>query len=243
MNNIKQRNLISVISIVVGLLLVGNIVPASASTTTNKKITFTTTSEMKVIPDEVNLNFTIQGQADTLKAASSILAEKTKALRDLLKADKIANNMLQSYNLSSYPQYATNPDNINSQVITGYIIYQNFSLKLINLTTSGEIISNLTENLGENLTINNTSLAVSSISKYESKLLALASQKAKARATLYMKSFKGNSLKLLSLSENTSTNYLPYQRAAVNDSMSPKLEIDPGMQTISLTITTVWSFK
>jgi uncharacterized protein YggE len=241
---ISKNNKYANITLVAVLALIVSMLPGQAAqAATYKKITFTTTSELVVVPDQVIVYFNIQTQANTLKLATSNLAEKSKTLKALLGEKKIPLNLLQSYNLSSYPQY--NPSLLESgtQEIIGYNISQSFSLKLNNISASGEVISFLTDNLGDELSISNTSLQVSSPTKYESKLLTTAVSKAKSRAYSYMKEFKGSNLKLVSLKEGMVSNYYPTGRNTISSDSAPSISIEPGTQTLTLTITTVWSFK
>lgn len=234
----------SKITLVAVLTLIISALPSQAAqAVTYRKITFNTTSEIVVVPDQVIVYFNLQTKAKTLKVATSNLAEKTKTLKTLLADKKISLNLLQSYNLSSYPEYNQTTLENGTQEIIGYNISQSFALKLNDILTSGDIISYLTDNLGDDLSISNTSLQVASPTKYESKLLASAVSKAKSRANSYMKEFKGSNLKLVSLKESTVSNYYPGARSAVSSDSSSNISIEPGTQTLTLTITTVWSFK
>ena len=230
--------------VVFSMILTLVLLPLPAQAANNKKITFQTTSELSVVPDQMLVNFSLRGQALTLKEATNILAVKTKLLQTLLNDKNISPKLLQSYNLSSYPEYNPNPKDPNTSVITGYNITQSYNLKLNDLNSAGSLITYLTDNLGDNLSINSSTLSIASLSNYEKKLLSLATNKAQARAKLYSQAFKGKNIKLLSLTEANINTYTPYPRmSAASDSSAPTITIDPGTQNISLTITTVWIFN
>lgn len=156
----------------------------------NNSITFRAQAEVTAIPDIAVFQVTIRSEEKDVSAAQQKMSEKSAQLLALLQENKIEKADIKTTNYSTYPKYIYQTDACRNnvcpptkQILAGYEATQTFSLKLRDISKSGEILSKIstleiTEISGPNLMIDKPEDF-----KAQAQAQAIAKAKAQAKST------------------------------------------------------------
>lgn len=144
--------------------------------------------KVSVTPDIVNINLGVQSQeasvADAMKKTSDAMAK----VMDILKANNIADNDIQTQQFSVYPQYSYD-QTTGKQNITGYQVINTINVKLRDISKVGSLIDAVVAAGGNLTVINNVNFTVEDPTKYyddaRQKAIDDANKKAQEIASLY----------------------------------------------------------
>jgi len=217
-------------------LLLSSFAPANAATST-RYISLPITVSAEVVPDTLIAYFSTSYFALENDEALANLALGSKNLINAFKAKKLSSKDIKTSSVNLYPEY-TYPDD-SEPVLKGYRATQSHTVTFRDIAKSGEILSYAVSS-DPNTRLDSTSLIILDPSSFEDKLRVEAIKKAKKSALAYTKAAGVRLGKLHSIVESSNNYSQPYplERAAVSDSASKDvIEIQPGTNKISLTLT------
>ncbi len=144
--------------------------------------------KVTVTPDIVNITMGVQSQeasvADAMKKTSDAMAK----VMDVLKANNIADNDIQTQQFSINPQYSYD-QTTGTQNITGYQVTNTINVKLRDINKVGTLIDAVVAAGGNLTVINNVNFTVEDPTKYyddaRQKAIDDANKKAQEIADLY----------------------------------------------------------
>jgi uncharacterized protein YggE len=214
---------------------------AATSSNSQRTISLTTTATLNVVPDTIAFTFTLTDTEKNNDTAYSTVSGLGNKITALLKEQGIASVNITSSTVSLSPIYDYSN---NTQTLTGYQANQNFKVVLRNMKTAPTIMTKVIDLGGNAIIVNSTNTYVYNSSTNDAKLRARVVAKARATATSYAH-LLGDKLKnLVSLSENPIDNnpmpiYLAKASSTSGDTTAPSINV--GIQTLSVTISTVWA--
>lgn len=208
--------------------------PASAPS----QIVATGTGEASVTPDRATIFIGVQTRATTVGPAASENARRQRAILDTLRSLGLGSDQLSTLNYSVSPemQYAPN----QTPKVTGYVVRNTVRASLRRIDDVGKVIdAALAKGANEISSLQFTSSKADSIRR-----VALAEAVADARADAEaIAKAAGGSLGQL-LEATTSSPPRPFQEIALGKAMpaAAPTPIEPGEQTISVTVMARWAF-
>ena len=234
-----MRHILAVASIVLSTVVV--IRPASAQTSppTPPQIVATGTGEATVTPDRATIFIGVQTRATTVAPAAADNARRQRAILDTLRSLGLGSDQLATLNYSVSPemQYAPN----QTPKVTGYIVRNTVRASLHRIEDVGKVIDAvLAKGANEISSLQFTSSKADSVRRVamaEAVSNAHADAEAIARAA-------GGSLGQL-LEATTSAPPRPFQEVAFGKAQmaaAAPTPIEPGEQTISVTVMARWAF-
>jgi uncharacterized protein len=174
---------------------------------------------------------------DAMQAANTVMANVQKTL----KQDGVADADLQTSGLSVQPNY----DYANgSSRLVGYLVSENLSVVLRNLSTAGSVITDAARVGGDGLRIGGATLDLSE----DDALIAQARQNAFADAEAKAKAYAqaaGRTLgAVTSISESTATTTpqtFDYAMAAASSAAPAPVPIQAGSQDVTVDVSVTWA--
>jgi uncharacterized protein len=123
-----------------------------AAAATPRTISVTGNGTVTGTPDELRLSLDASAQAASVGAALDEANQAMTAIRDALTADHVAPADMQTAGMSVQPQY--NQQN----TITGYTVSESLTVRLRNLATAGQAITNAINAGGNAVRVDSVSL-------------------------------------------------------------------------------------
>ena len=206
-------------------------------------ITVTGTSEVAGKPDTLRLDLSVQTRADTVAKALESANSITARVQSSLTKNGVAGKDIQTSNLQVQPEYSY-PTNGNP-VVKGYTVSEGVTATLRNLGKSGNAISAAVTAGGNAVQVNGISLDLEDNGKLLSTARDRAVANAKTKAEQYAKASGRELGAVVSLSETVADPPpVAYEARALasKDSASP-VPIQPGSQTVGVTVTVVYAFR
>jgi len=229
MYKVLKIALVVFLAIAAANLLFGDMSDVRGGSKQENTITFSGHGEVNAVPDIANVSFTITKEAKTVKAAQENVALIEKNVLSMLKINKVEEKDIKATNASFNPKYEYVydrqtmpcnqygcPPNPGKNVITGYVAYENISLKIRNADDTGKIMQELgalgvSDLSGPNFTVDK-----------EDDLKALARKNAiedaKTKAKSLAKDLGVRLGKITSFSENGSSPMPMYAKTMMLDS-------------------------
>ncbi|MDR2416104.1 MAG: SIMPL domain-containing protein [Candidatus Peribacteria bacterium] len=187
---------------------------------------------VKVQPDTLTLNFSVQEKAETTKEAQKKIDDTSTAFIALVNQLGVEKKNIQTTNYSVYPNYYR--DSVTSKQVTdGYNANQTITITLRGsgfVALGGQVLS-AAPTVG-NITINGSSFSVTDKAPGEKEARALALQHAKAKAQ-QLADVEGIQLgKAVQISETTSAvGYYPvYANAKVESALGNDARSVAGLE-------------
>lgn len=204
----------------------------------------TGSGEARLTPDRAVIVLGVQTRAATAAEASAENARRQRAVLDTLRALGFASEQLSTLNYNVFPETRFDPQT-QRQVRTGYVVMNNVRVEVRRVDQVARAIDAALAK-GSNQV---ASLSFSSSNTDEARRAALASAVARARGDAEaMAHAAGGSLgPLLELSTVTG-GVRPMQmefqavRAGVAGGMDAPTPVEPGQQTVQVTVTARWQF-
>lgn len=227
--------------ILVGLCVVSGTLSAQQpiSNPTIPQIVTGAQGEIKVAPDRANIHISVQTRASTAAAAAAENATKQKAVIDALRALGLRANEISTIGYTVNPEHRYEPN--REPVVIGYTVTNTLSVDVRDLAQVGRIIDTAISR-GANM-VTSLNFIASNTDSARREAIALAVQRARLEADAAARAAGGTIGGLLEL---TVGSYFPPPRpveyavrAAAQAADTP---INPGDQTVSVTVSTRWSF-
>ena len=210
------------------------VAPADAAT---RYITVNASGTVKVAPDAVRINGTINVVAANSKDALSQASSAMSKVRSALTSSGIAAKDLATQSLTVYPEYNYTQD--KGSYIVGYRAQQSFVAVVRAAKNAGAVVDAAVAAGGDALQVNGVTPFIIDDAAATSSARAEAVKNAKAKATSYAK-LLGVKLKSVNyLTENSSPSYVPM--LAMAKAADGATEVDLGQQDVTVSITVQWA--
>jgi len=230
-------------SVAVAVLVIsGALTPAiawSQAPTPPPQIVATGTGEAAVSPDRATIFVGVQTRAATVGPAAAENARRQRAIIDTLRALGLGSDQLATLNYSVSPEMQYSPN--QTPKVTGYVVRNTIRASLRRIEDVGKAIdAALAKGANEISSLQFTSSKADSVRR-----IAMAEAVASARADAEaIARAAGGTLGSL-LEATTSAPPRPFQEMALGRAQiaaNAPTPIEPGEQTISVTVTARWAF-
>jgi uncharacterized protein len=187
-------------------------------------------------PDELSLSLSASTQAASVSAALDQANHAMTAVRDALTAGHVAAADMQTSGLSVQPQY--NQQN----TITGYTVSESLTVRLRNLATAGQVISDAVEAGGNAVRVDSLSLDLADqAGRLMARARAEAITDARNQAGQYAKAAGMRLGRVLSINAaGTSAVPRPPIPGALFAAPISQVPISPGTQQITTSVVVVY---
>jgi uncharacterized protein YggE len=200
------------------------------------------TGEVTRVPDIARINAGVVTQAPTATAAIEQNARRMTAVRAALRRAGIADRDIQTSNVSLNPDYRY-VENQSPQLV-GYRAGNEVTVRFRDIANTGRILDALVAQ-GANQ-INGPMLGLDKPEAALDEARTAALRTAQARAELYARALGKRVRRVLSVSE-AGQGYQPMPRPmmaeARGDSAMARTKIDPGEQTVSISLTVSYELE
>jgi uncharacterized protein YggE len=193
----------------------------------------------QVAPNEITISLGVQTQATKATAALTENSTKANALVAKLISDGVAQDNIQTSNLSIQPVYSG-----PKQVLTGYQVNDTLTVTLLDLSTAGGIVDDAAQIAGNSVVVNSISFSVQNDGTVLAEARAAAVRQAQAQAKA-MASAAGMSLgTLCSLVDNTNqpqpNSVGAAEPLAAKASSTP---VEAGQESVSADVTAIYELN
>ncbi|HEX3867461.1 MAG TPA: SIMPL domain-containing protein [Gemmatimonadaceae bacterium] len=195
--------------------------------------------EARVVPDRATIFIGVQSRASTAAAAAADNARRERAVEDTLRALGLGDGQLSTSNYSVSPEMQYAPG--GQARVTGYTVSNTVRVDVRRIDDIGKLIDGALAKGSNNI----SGLQFHSSKADSVRRVALAEAVAAARgdAEAMARAAGGSLGGLVELStESTPTPRLEMAMARSAGASVAPTQIDPGVQTISVTVATRWSF-
>jgi uncharacterized protein YggE len=206
--------------------------PAAVESLSGTRLDVVATGEVTRIPDVVRIHAGVVTQAPTAVEAIRQNAQQVAAVRAALRRAGIADRDIQTSQLNLQPDYRHAEG--RPPELTGYRAVNQLSVRFRDIANSGRILDALVA-VGVNQ-INGPMLEIErpEAALDEARLAALAN--ARSRADLYARSLGMRVKRLISVSESGARPPMPRSYASVERFADTQSTIDPGEQTLAISL-------
>ena len=210
------------------------IAPAQAAT---RYITVNASGTVKVAPDAVRINGTVNVVAGNSKQALADASSAMSKVRTALTSSGIASKDLSTQSLTVYPEYNYTQD--KGSYIVGYRAQQSFIAIVRAAKNAGAVVDAAVAAGGDALQVSGVTPFIIDDAAATASARSEAVKNAKAKATSYAK-LLGVKLKGVNfLTENSSPSYVPM--LAMAKAADGATEVDLGQQDVTVSITVQWA--
>jgi len=189
-------------------------------------------------PNEITISLGVQTQATKATVALNDNSTKANALVAKLLIDGVAQNDIQTSNLSIQPIYSG-----QKQLLTGYQVNDTLTVTLLDLKSAGTIIDDAAQIAGNSVVVNDISFSVQNDGTVLAEARAAAVRQATAQAHA-MASAAGMVLgPLCSLVDNTAAPQPNSVGAAEPLAARASTPVEAGEETVSADVTAVYELE
>ena len=210
-----------------------------ATNAPNPQIAIGARGEVKVTPDRANIQISVQTKAVTAAAAVAENATRQKAVIDALRALGLRQNEISTIGYMVNPEQRYEPN--REPVVVGYNVTNTVSVDVRDLAMVGRIID-VAISKGANM-ITSLNFFASNTEVARREAITMAIQRARLDADAAVRAAGGTIGGLLEVSVGA---YFPPPRpvefAAKMMSQAADTPINPGDQTLTVDVSTRWSF-
>jgi uncharacterized protein YggE len=204
----------------------------SSSSTPGRDVTVVGSGQVRGAPDTLDAGVGVQVTAADVSAAIGQANARAKAVTDATIGAGVRREDIQTTDLSVQPQYT--PDH----TVTGYLATNAVHVVIRDLTKASAVLSAAVQAGGNDARINGVSFALDDNSKLLADARARAFADAKSRAEQYAV-LAGLALReVKTIKEASSDTSAPTPR--FNQGAMPDIPLQPGMETVTFTVTVTW---
>lgn len=207
------------------------------STTKTSELAVVGEAKIDVSPDTAYVNLGVLTQAPTVAQVREKIDRVNSSLMEELKKLKINQNQIKTTNYSIYPNYDYN----NGQKIIGYSGTINLQVKLKDFQLISKVLEKA-ESAGVNQ-IGGVSFTIDQPEVYREKVREKAIENAKSQAQKLAKSLKIKLGKITNIVEATPQEPILLRKPVEMGAGGASTQIEPGMETISTTVTLYFEKK
>ncbi len=208
--------------------------PTDAPDASNRQVTVVGAGEVQGSPDTLALDASVEFVAPDATAAMNQTNDRQRAVIDALVDAGIDSDDLATTEADLQPQYG--PEN---NVIIGYRATNSIDVTIRDLDLASEALGLIVSTGGNATRINSISYSIEDDSQLVRDARASAFEDAKDRAGQYAR-LSGLELgKVISISETGSAKRPP-PMPAQREMMEAPVPLEPGLQTVSFSVTVIW---
>ncbi len=203
-------------------------------------ISASASSDVKVVPDRATVRLGVQTRGSSAAAAASENATRQSAVIARLHALGLSNEQVYTVGYSVSPEFRY-PQN-EAPIITGYTVSNTVVAELRDMKQIGPVLdAALAAGANE---ISSLDFSASNVEAQRQQAIGAAVQKARAEAESAARAAGGSLGPLVSISigGNAPEPVRPMMRAMALASQAAPTPINPGEQTVSVTVATSWRF-
>ena len=234
-----MRHLMTVVWALASAASIPNVITAQSAGATPPQIIATGMGEASISPDRATIFVGVQTRANTVSPAASENARRQRAILDTLRALGLGADQLSTLNYSVTPEMQYSPN--QAPRVTGYVVRNTVRANLRRIDEVGKVIdAALAKGANEISSLQFSSSKADSVRRVA---MAEAVTNARADAEAIARAAGGSLGQLL---EATTTAFpRPIQDIALGKAQMAAVAptpIEPGEQTISVTVTARWAF-
>lgn len=227
--------------VIAALTLFATAAPAVAAENGPRGITVSAIGQIKVTPDAVNISYSISSLRKTSSEALSAVNAIQSQARALILSAGVKKDDITTTGLSLYPEYSYDV-NYKEPILIGYRATQSTTAAFYVIAKAESSLDDLAALSGD-LRLSGLSFFIGDPTKYEDKMRTLAVAKAKSKATAYAK-LLGRKLGAVQYLTETSAPVSSYRwETALPSPGADKTQIDPGQQSIAISIEVRWNLR
>jgi len=206
---------------------------APSATNTGTRLDVVATGEVNRVPDIARITAGVVTSAPTATAALAQNASQMASVRAALKRAGIADRDIQTSSINLYPDYRQEPNGGNPQIV-GYRASNDVSVRFRDIASAGSILDALVAQ-GANQ-INGPMLGIDKPQQAldEARVAAIAA--ARARAEIYARAIGKRVGRIISISEAGANMPVPMERMRAMAASQSSSVIEPGEQTVSVSV-------
>jgi uncharacterized protein YggE len=208
----------------------------------NRGVTVQATGTAEVVPDSVSLKFSVTAVAESNEEAVNAVATLADAARKSLSDSGIADDEIQSRTVMTYPEYRYDGD--GSQTLVGYRATQSFAVQIDDADNAGEVVDALVAAVGDGLQVESVTPEVGDNEEALEAARQSAVRNAREKAEDYADLLDVDLGEVQAVIEVTSP--ITFEPRAVSESADASvgnIDIDLGVQEVSVTVEVRWSLK
>jgi uncharacterized protein YggE len=204
----------------------------------DRSITVTGHGTVKVTPDVADLWLGVQTTADSGREAMATIGTKSDQLVNQLKELGIAEDDIQTSELSLYPNYGQ-----NGRTINGYTASVNVSVRSRQIDGIGALLDSIQRLVGDELTIGGISFSYDDPEAVLEQARVAALENARARAEQYAAAAGTEVGEIIKIVETPSGGPIPYYSDARMEyaADAASVAIEPGSQELAVDVTVVYA--
>lgn len=205
--------------------------------TNTRYVAVSATGSVSTTPDTLTLSMGVRTQAPSANEALRDAATRADALIATLRGAGVEERDIQTTNLSIWPRY----DNRGEQVV-GYEASNTVEAKLRDLDGAGALIDAAAAAVGDAITLNGISFSVEDPTQLYAEARVQAVERARAQAEQLAAAAGAGVGQVLTIDESAQDVPPPVylERAAADDGGGAATPIEPGQQTVRLTVQVVF---
>jgi uncharacterized protein len=204
-------------------------------------ISSSASAQARFTPDRATVSIAVQTKAATAAAAAADNATKQNAVLSALRKLGMTNGQLSTTGYSVNPEYRYDPN--RSPTLTGYTVTNTVLADVHDLKQIGKVLDTALAN-GSNV-ISSLDFYASNTDAARQQALADAVAKARTEAEIAARAAGGKLGPLVHLDVGGGSMVpppRPVMMARAADSGAPETQINPGQQTISMSVSGNWRF-
>ncbi|MFE3058941.1 SIMPL domain-containing protein [Nocardia sp. NPDC059239] len=207
----------------------------SSDSSGDRTVTVTGTGKVQGTPDVLNADLGTEVSAADVSAAVNQAGDKAKAITDAMVTAGAKREDIKTSDLSVQPTYGTDGHNI-----TGYRATNTMHVAVRDLPKASGILSAAVQAGGNDTRINSVAFGLEDNTKLLSDARARAFDDAKSRAEQYagLSGLKLKTVKTISENGSGATPTPMYRDTAPG--AAPNINLEPGQQTVTFTVTVAW---
>ncbi|MGV9667917.1 SIMPL domain-containing protein [Nocardia niigatensis] len=209
----------------------------SSGSSGDRTVTVTGTGKVQGTPDVLNADLGTEVSATDVSAAVNQANDKAKAITDAMVAAGAKREDVKTSDLSVQPSYGTDGHNI-----TGYRATNTMHVAVRDLAKASGILSAAVQAGGNDTRVNSVAFGLEDNTKLLSDARARAFDDARNRAQQYA-DLAGLKLKTVKTISENGSGATPTPTPMYRDTApgaAPNVNLEPGQQTVTFTITAVW---
>ncbi len=232
----------SVVTAIVAVLLTTSSLHSQAIIEPSPQITTSARGQVKISPDRATIHLSVQTKAATAAAAGAENARRQQAVLEALRGLGLKNEDLSTINYTVYPEQFYEPN--RPPVISGYNVSNTIVAEITRLTLVGPVIDAALAH-GANA-ISSLVFSASNTDNARRRAIGQAVEQSRADAQAAAGAAGGalGDLIELNISQEGGPSPRPMMMMRTDAAMSaPETPINPGLQEISVSVSTRWRFK
>ena len=166
-------------------------------------------SSLEFAPDQAELWFSFLSKAETAKTAQTQNADRSNRVIQALKDAGVASDKIETTNYNVYPEYSWNPTT-GKQEFAGYTGTHTLKVTITDVARAGELLDLGVKNGADSVQNVQFSLSKDAEKQAQTKLLRLASSRAKEKAEAITQGMSLSLGKIQSITESNIYNPRPY---------------------------------